>query len=107
MLSTHIPDLSKATCKKEKNTCPELEAISKDTLLAMLMLKKFEIPVLTTREARNKLWCASLCFQSIIRELKWTQSDVQVKKTCPYLSLIGIVNAVLPFTEHMHRTTIT
>ena len=63
--------------------------------------------MLTTREARNKLWRASLYFQPIIRELKWTKSDVQGKKTCPYLSLIGTVNALLPFTEHIHRTTIT
>ena len=42
-----------------------------------------------------------------IRELKWMQSDVQGKKTCLYLSLNGTVYVVLPFTEHMHRTTIT
>ena len=80
------------------------ESISKDTLLAMLMPKKFEIPVFTTREARNKLWRASLYLQPSICGLKWTHSDVQGRKTCPYLSLIGTVNVVLPFTEHMHRT---
>ena len=67
MLSTHIPDLSKAACKKQKNTGPELEQ---------------------GYSVRN------------------TQPEKSCK-TCPYLSSIGTVNAVLPFIEHMHGTAIT
>ena len=73
----------------------------------MLGLKKNEIPVLTTREGGNKVCRANLYFHPIIRELKWTPSDEQSKTTCPHLSLIGNVNALLPFPGHVHRTTIT
>ena len=67
MLSTHIPDLSKTACKKEKNTGRELEQ----------------------------------------RYIVGNAHAEKICNTCPYLSLIGTVNVVIPFTEHMHGTTST
>ena len=63
------------------------ESLSKDTLLAMLMLKKIETLVLTTKEARNNLWRANLFFHAIIREPTWTHSDVQREKNLFFLVL--------------------
>ena len=70
MLSTHILTSTKQHAKKKRILVLNWssESISKDTLLAMLMLKKFEIPVFNTRKARKKLWRASLYFHPSVRE---------------------------------------